>query len=62
MAQFTMELFNNIPPSINNLNHNKQEILRCRFRSAYFAQSQSVQELAFIKNVKKKKPYILKIE
>jgi hypothetical protein len=58
MALFTYylatKLFNNIPLNINNLNNNIQEFLRHRFRSAYYAQSQSVQEPAFIKNPKKK--------
>ena len=43
MAQFTYypatKLFNNIPPNIENLNHNMQEFLGRRFRSAYYAQS-----------------------
>ena len=42
------------PPNIKNLNHIIQEFLRHRFRSAYNAQSYSVQEPAFIKNTEKK--------
>jgi len=61
MAQFTIKLLNNIPPSINNLNHNIQGFLRHRFRSAYYAQSQSAREPAFTKNLEKK-TYILKTE
>jgi hypothetical protein len=51
MAQFTYypetKLFNNIPPNINNLNHDIQKFLRHRFGSAYYAQSWSVKEPAF---------------
>ena len=58
MAEFTYypatKLFHNITPIIKNVNHNMQEFWRHRFRSAYYAQSQSVQEPAFIKNPKKK--------
>jgi hypothetical protein len=43
MAQFTCKpatkLFNNIPPNINNLNHNIQAFLRYSFRSAYYAKT-----------------------
>jgi hypothetical protein len=63
MAQFmyhpVTKLFYNIPPNIDNLNHDKEEFVRHRFRSAYYAQSYSVQELAFIKIPKK--PCMLKI-
>ena len=48
------KLFNSIPPNIKNLNHDIQEFLWRRFRSAYYAQSWSVQEPAFIENPKKK--------
>jgi len=64
MARFThypaTKLFNNILPNINNLYHDIQEFLTHRFRSAYYDQSYSVQEPAFIKNPKK--PCMLKIE
>jgi len=57
MAQFTYypatKLFNNIPLNIKNLNHDIQEFLTRRFRSAYYGQSKSVQEPAFIENPKK---------
>jgi hypothetical protein len=57
MAQFThyptTKLFNNILPNINNLNHDIQEFLTQCFKSAYYAQSYSVQEPVFIKNPKK---------
>jgi len=43
MEQFTYypatKPYNNIPPNINNLNHDIQEFLRYRLRSAYYAQS-----------------------
>jgi len=43
MAQFTYytatKLFSNILPNIEYLNHDTQEFLRHRFRSAYYAQS-----------------------
>jgi hypothetical protein len=54
MAQFmyypATKLFYNIPSNIDNLNHDKQEFVRHRFRSACYAQSYSVQEPAFINN------------
>jgi len=52
MAKFTYypatKLLNNIPPNINNLNHDIQEFLRHHFRSAYYSQSYLVQEAAFV--------------
>ena len=57
MAKFmyypATKLLYNIPPNIKNLKHDIQEFLRHRFRSAYYAQSQSIQEPAFIENPKK---------
>jgi len=47
------KLFYNIPPNIKNLKHDIQEFLTHRFRSAYYAQSKSIQEPAFIENPKK---------
>jgi hypothetical protein len=57
MAKFmyypATKLFYNIPPNIDNLNHDKQEFVRHWFRSANYAQPHSAQEPAFIKIPKK---------
>jgi len=49
------KLFYNIPPNTKNLKHDIQEILRHRFRSAYYAQSRLYRNLPSLKIRKKKR-------